>query len=173
MCCNTGECFRVDTDTSNLTDEEVGANQYEVEKADRAELESFNLEGVFALTHANSATQRPIDAVWVRKRKWVDGKLVFKSRLCIRGFLDPQKHCLPTRYSTASRLSQRLLLSISALCGFTVESWDVGTAFLKGFNFGELVEALRKRGIAMPDRAVFLSPPLNVWRHFREMSIVS
>ena len=72
MCVNTGECFRVDSDTANLTEDEVRDNWAAVDAADRAELDSFNAEGVFALVHQHSTTQRA-NAIWVRKSQWVEG----------------------------------------------------------------------------------------------------
>ena len=87
-------------------------------------------------------TYKPIDAIWVRKWKWylVDGKRIrkVKSRLCARGFLDAQAQQLPTGATTATKLSQRLLVSLSVLLGFKLETWDVSGAFLKGFPFPEL-----------------------------------
>ena len=76
---------------------------------------------------------------------------------------------IPSKSSTASRLSQRLLVSVSALLGFILESWDVGAAFLKGFNFRQLEDALKKKGIVIPRRECCLVPPKNVWRHFRSI----
>ena len=83
--------------------------------------------------------------------------------------MDPQKSLVSTRSTTATRLSQRLLLSVSALMGWKIESWDVGVAFLKGFSFKEMEEAFRKKGVKAPRRKVYLSPPHDVWEHFRNM----
>ena len=68
MCTRTGECYRVDSETNLLTDEELAKYWKEVE-ADRKEVESFVVERIFQLCHVKSATQRPMDALWVRKRK--------------------------------------------------------------------------------------------------------
>jgi hypothetical protein len=46
----------------------------------------------------------------------------------------------------------------------------VGTAFLKGFSFEKLMEALRAKGIHSRIRRVFVQPPMNVWRHLRKLS---
>ena len=53
--------------------------------------------------------------------------------------------------------------------GFVIESWDVGVAFLKGFSFKQMEEAFRKKGVKAPRRKVYLSPPHDVWDHFRYM----
>ena len=172
MDCITGECYlreAVASDALSKQDEKTFAK--EMWEADHKELESFVREKVFKKIWHQDATTRPIDAVWVRrwKKDPSTGKYTIKSRLCIRGFLDPQKSLVSTRSTTATRLSQRLLLSISALMGFEIESWDVGVAFLKGFSFKQMEEAFRKRGVKAPRRKVYLSPPDNVWEHFRHM----
>ena len=64
-----GSCYRVDTETDNLTEEEVIRYWREVEIADRKELTSFVTESIFELCHIFSAKVRPMDAVWVRKKK--------------------------------------------------------------------------------------------------------
>ena len=117
----------------------------------------------------------PIDCTWVRKWKWVqlEGKgekiRIVKSRLCARGFLDSQVSKLTTRATTATRLSQRLLVSLGVLFGLSIESWDVTGAFLKGLPFTELTAVLRERGIKAITRHVYIQPPANVWRHLREI----
>ena len=82
-----------------------------------------------------------IDAVWVRRWKYDPklGRKVIKSRLCGRGFLDKQKFDIQRHSSTASRLSQKLVVSV-AQChdDFDLESWDISTAFLQGLTFEEL-----------------------------------
>eukprot|EP00959_Pyramimonas_sp_CCMP1952_P228554 4778300-Pyramimonas_sp.AAC.1 len=79
-------------------------------------------------------------------------KWIVKSRLCARGFLDGQGASLSKRATTATRLSQRLLVSLAAIYDFTIESWDVTGAFLKGLPFKDMYEVLRKRGIKTPER---------------------
>ena len=153
-----------------LTDAEMAANWDKVEAADRKELMSFVTHDVFKLVKKSSLWTDALDAIWVRKRKKMpDGSVVFKSRLCIRGFLDPQRWYLPTRATTASRLSQRLLVSLAALMDWEVESLDVGSAFLQGFDFSTMTRLLRDKGFDTVDRKVFLEPPANVWRHFRSI----
>ena len=66
---------------------------------------------------------------------------------------------LATRSTTASRLSQRLLMSSSAVLGLCPESWDVAAAFLKGLSFDRVREILREQGIKAPERSVVVIPP--------------
>jgi hypothetical protein len=99
-----------------------------------------------------------------------NGELAPKSRLCARGFLDAQKDELPTRSTTATRLSQRLVVSVAATHLFDLASWDVSGAFMKGLSFRQVQEALRRKGIPSPRRIVVIVPPPNVWRHLGEIS---
>ena len=166
----TGRCYRVDKETDILNAKDMAANWAAVEAADRKELQSFITHDVFRLVKKSNLWTEALDAVWVRKRKKMpDGSVVFKSRLCIRGFLDPQRWYLPTRATTASRLSQRLLVSFAALFNWEVESLDVGSAFLQGFDFTTMTRLLRNKGYDTVDRKVVLEPPANVWRHFRTL----
>eukprot|EP00971_Amphidinium_carterae_P282167 5601434-Amphidinium_carterae.1 len=76
---------------------------------------------------------------WVRKWKQVPGAgRKIKCRLCARGFMDAQLPFLSTYGSTASRLSQKMVLSIAATHNFEVFSLDVPKAFLPGFCYSEL-----------------------------------
>ena len=93
-----------------------------------------------------------------------NGELKANSRLCARGFLDPQKEQLPTRSATATRLSQRLVVSTAAAHLFKLASLDVSGAFLKGFTFEKVHQALAKRGVVSPPRKVVIIPPPNTWR---------
>ena len=169
----TGEALKVDKDSDLLTEQEVFDNWDDVEKADREEIIQFVIEKVWRARHVNSLDGSTIDAIWVRKWKYIRDDLgvvvsrKVKSRLCARGYLDSQKTQIAKRSSTATRLSQRLLLALSVLLGWDVESWDASGAFLKGFPFAQVSEELRKRGIKTPRRRVYVHPPSNVWRHLR------
>lgn len=79
--------------------------------------------------------------------------------------MDAQKSTLPTRSTTATRLSQRILISMAAAYGFEVESLDVSGAFLKGLSFHQVRKLLNERGHNCPQRVVIVIPPANVWRH--------
>ena len=84
-------------------------------------------------------------------------------------FLDPQKAELPTRSTTATRLSQRIIVSTAVTHDFELASWDVAGAFLKGFSFEKVRQILQKKGIQCPKRRVVVIPPPNVWRHLSKL----
>ena len=72
---------------------------------------------------------------------------------------------LSTRSTTATRLSQRILVSSASVHDQDLESWDISGAFLKGLSFEKVRELLRARGVRTPIRKVAIVAPANVWRH--------
>ena len=63
-----------------------------------------------------------------------------------------------------------MILSLCVLLGFELESWDISNAFLQGLSFKELQNRAKELKLELKEqRAVYLRPPANVWRHFREM----
>ena len=58
---------------------------------------------------------------------------------------------------------------------FIMESWDVSTAFLRGFNFEIMEKMAADLGINLPElkRKAHIVPPANVWFHLAEMGFVS
>ena len=168
----TGEIYRVDEDTDVLGEDRVLENWPDFEESDKAELKQFVDEKVFQKVKLDELPEDVVlvDATWVRKYKRLSStSLKAKSRLCARGFLDPQKQELPTRSTTATRLSQRLVLSLTATHNFDIRSWDVSGAFLKGFSFAKVKAVLQSKGISSPKRSVVIIPPANVWRHLASM----
>ena len=161
------ETFKVDTDTDNIPESDVYEIWDEVETVDAKEVGQFVDTKCFKRVHLSSVTSDTvvIDAVWVRKYKRKDGKVIVKSRLCARGCFDPHREHLTTRSTTATRLSQRLVLSTAANHEFEGESWDISGAFLKGLTFEKVRKLLRNKGIMSPVRKVIIIPPPNVWRH--------
>jgi len=52
------------------------------------------------------------------------------------------------------------------------ESLDISGAFLQGLGYAELAKAARHLGYQYRvERRVFIDPPENLWRHFRNMNI--
>ena len=163
----TSEVWKVDTEHDDIGEEAALKIWPLVEEADRLEVEQFVQEAAFEKVHRLAITDdMVVIARWARKwKKLADGKKKVKSRLCARGCLDKQKALLTTRSTTATRLSQRLLLSTAAVFDMEVESWDIAGAFLKGLNFNQIRQMLRDMGINSPVRQVIIIPPLNTWRH--------
>ena len=139
-----------------------------MDEADSSEIKQFVDEKALRPIHRLQLTDDmvTIDCKWVRKKKrYPDGSIRIKSRLCARGCFDSQKQQLTTRSTTATRLSQRILVSQAARRKRkkgNMESWDIAGAFLKGFDFKKIREALRKLGVNAPTRQVVVFPPMNV-----------
>ncbi|CAE7218696.1 unnamed protein product [Symbiodinium sp. CCMP2592] len=166
-----GSAFKVDTDTDIISESDVFPIWDKVEEADRKELLQFIETKSFRKVIMNTLSEDTvvIDATWVRKwKRKADGSLVVKSRLCARGCFDPHREHLTTRSTTATRLSQRIVLSTAATHQMDCESFDISGAFLKGFTFEKVRQLLRARGIVSPVRKVVIIPPANVWRHLAQ-----
>ncbi len=57
---------------------------------------------------------------------------------------------LPTRSSTASKLSHRIFMSLTVLLQLIQETWDVGNAFLRGLTFEQLDRLYKSKGLDVP-----------------------
>ena len=133
------EVYRVDQQKDTLTEEDVLRHWPLFETADREELRQFVDQNIFRKVWLGDLEEGTtvVDATWVRKFKGLpNGELAAKSKLCARGFLDPRQE-LPTRSTTATRLSQRLVVSAAATHNFILASLDVCGAFVKGFTLRE------------------------------------
>ncbi|CAE7272753.1 RE1 [Symbiodinium natans] len=170
---NVGNIFRVDATTDNIDESQVAPIWPLVDEADEKEVGQFVNESAFRAVRRDSLGKdcAIIDAIWVRKwKKMPNGRMV-KSRLCARGCHDPWKHELSSRSSTATRLSQRMILT-SASNSRTkfLESWDIAGAFLKGLTYESLWRELKELGMQCVERMIAIVPPRNVWRHLRKLS---
>ena len=174
-CLRSGQIYKVDQETNNIDEDQISADIWqEVDAADLAEVRQFVEEKAFRKIHTSAITADMVvvDARWVRKKKrYPDKSIRIKSRLCARGFLDQQKDLLTTRSTTATRLSQRIIISQAARRRERqLESIDVAGAFLKGFDFKQIQKALKELGIQAPSRTVIILPPLNVFKHLAALS---
>ena len=174
---NTFELFRVDDTTANLTDDELAKYATLVHEADYKELHQFIEHRVFVGVDKSSLPSdcNVVDCVWIRK--WKIKPTLVKSRMCARGCFDKQKDMIDRHSSTASRLSQRMVLSLGMVEGFLygdnidTESLDISCAFLQGLEYKELQKLGKQLGFEQKQvRSVCILPPENVWRHFRKMN---
>ncbi len=170
----TGEAYRVDTESGILTEEDLWWYEAEVIAADRKEVANFMHFKAFKCCRVSDARKRPLSCVWVRRwKRMPDGTFEIKSRLCVRGFLGPRRHQLSRHSSTATRLSEKLVVSNSVNNDFELESWDIGAAFLQGASFENMKNMCKELGIPTPDlnREVWITVPENVWFYLRELGI--
>ena len=159
-----------------LGEEEIFKHWDLVEAADREEARSFIDSDCFKSKHTcDLNSNNIIDGTWVCCWKKIYSSSnqiswIIKSRMCGRGFLDSQKNSVMKHSSTASRLSQRMVASLYATePDMVMETWDISTALLQGLKYEELKRHAKKLGIEVREnREVYLAPPPNLWRHFRE-----
>ncbi len=175
------EIFRVDDSTALLTDDDLARYAQLVREADRRELEAFIDHKVFKVEPISSLSSNAnlVDCVWIRK--WAIKGQKVKSRMCARGCFDRQKYFIDRHSSTATRLSQRLVVSLGLCTGIIysdtgdnldidTESLDISTAFLQGLDYQQLKDQARLLGYEYRQpRDVHVLPPENVWFHFRSM----
>ena len=178
-----GSIFRVDDSTATLSEEEALKYPDLVEEADRKEVEQFVHYRVFQIEIKKSLGKGAniVDCIWIRKWK-VQFKII-KSRICSRGCFGKQKNTIERHSSTATRLSQRIVISLGMVQGMiytfepeddddvSTESLDISGAFLQGLEYTELAENARALGYEVKEpREVFVKPPENIWRHFRSIA---
>ena len=168
--------YKVDEETNTFEDHEITADMWPaVDEADSNEVKQFVDEKALKPIHRLQIKDDMvvIDRKWVRKKKkrYPDKSIRIKSRLCARGYFDAQKSQPTTRSTTATRLSQRILVSQAARTKKTkkslLESWDIAGAFLKGFGFQKIQQNLRKLGVSAPTRQVVVFPSMHAWRHLQ------
>ena len=178
----SGEVFRVDESTATLTEDEALKYPLLVNEGDKKEVEQFVQYKVFKLQRWSELYKgaNVVDCVWIRK--WKVHLKTIKSRMCSRGCFDKQKWSIERHSSTATRLSQRIVISIGQVDGMlftfepenpddvTTESFDIAGAFLQGLEYTELADNARSLGYEVKEpRKVYVQPPENVWRHFRSI----
>ena len=144
-----------------LTTEEVKKHYKLVEAAVRKELKSFVEHKTFKRelrkNCSNICTSR-----WVLRWKEIDGVRSVKARLTIRGFQDTAD--VESYASTASRWSQRLVVSLAVMNKWPVWVSDISTAFLRGMPFKELAKLTNT-----PEREVAFVPPKGWEKYFTEL----
>ena len=79
-----------------------------------------------------------IDTRWVFKWKYVDGKRTIRARLTLRGFKEFGADNQSNFAATATKWSQRLIVSECVLRSWCLASTDISKAFLQGVSYSEI-----------------------------------
>ena len=127
-----GNIFRVDSEADLIGEDDVYGIWPQCEEGDSQEIGQFVDQDAFKPVRRDELGKdcAIIDAIWVRKWKRASTGKIVKSRLCARGCHDSWKHLMSSRPTTATRLSQRLILpSAASVRGKILQSWDVAGAF--------------------------------------------
>eukprot|EP00439_Symbiodinium_sp_Y106_P057262 s2270_g8.t1 len=133
----------IDRSDDLLTKEEQVEHADAVLQAITNELQTWKGFNCFE-RRARSQSPCVIDAKWVLKWKWIKGERCIRARLCLRGFRETGADDQSNYAATASRFSQRLLVSECALRGWTLASSDVPKAFLQGVSYEELAQTTQQ-----------------------------
>ena len=90
----TLDIFRVDDDTSLLTEEDMAQYPHLIDQADHKELKAFIVHKVFKPTLRENlgSGANLVDCVWIRK--WAIKYQLVKSRMCARGCFDKQTYLI-------------------------------------------------------------------------------
>ena len=144
-----------------LSAAEIKANYALVEAAVRKELASFMEHKTFTRA-LKSSCSNICSSRWVLRWKEIDGQRAIKARLTIRGFEDTAD--VSSYASTASRWSQRLIISIAVQQQWPLWVTDISTAFLRGMTFEELAQLTNSQV-----RNVAFTAPKGWERYFSEL----
>ena len=120
-----------------LSTQDVKDNWAAVQAAIAGELNSFVDHSVFKRIPRTEASNI-CSSRWVLRWKLINGTRSIKARLTIRGFQDQQE--VNSYAATASRWSQRLVVSVAVKERWQLWIADVATAFLQSDTFAQLTE---------------------------------
>ena len=125
-----------------------------------------------AIAYLTNIYEDIVDGIWIRK--WKVYGVEVKSRMCSRGCFDKQKHTIDMHSSTATRFSQRLVISTGmngTMSGYNgheyfdapddvdMESLDIQGAFLQGRDYQQLQVQARSLGYEVKKpRQVYVAP---------------
>jgi hypothetical protein len=137
-----------------------------VEEAIRKECAAFQSMGTYELQLREGA-KNVCSSRWVHRFKIIDGVRSVKSRLTIRGFEDLSAGS-ENYAGTATRWSQRVIISVAIQKSWRIFITDVSTAFLRSMTF----EQMAKEKGTQP-REVSFVPPVGSETYFRELKGMS
>ena len=121
-----------------LTNDEILQHPNEVKAAIKAELALWIKYGIMSRT-AWTGARNIVTSRFVYEWKVVDGTKTIRARLVLHGFKDLTKEDTDTYAGTASRTSQRMLVSEAALHpDWVFATTDISKAFLQGMTYKEI-----------------------------------
>ena len=126
-----------------LTPEEIHDNASSVTQAILDELKTWQGYKCFR-RRPRAESPCVIDVRWVYKWKFVKGERKIRARLCLRGFKETGADDQSNFSATASRFSQKTIVSECVLREWTIASSDVPKAFLQGVSYEELSQATQR-----------------------------
>ena len=172
----------VDRKDHNLSPSEISQNWAEVAAAMQKELKTWVEMGCIC-RKARDQARNIIDCRWVLKwkedaevkdasdsMKATVKRWVIRARLCLRGFKDLDAQGLESYAGTASRFTQRILVSEAVIRKWDLCTTDISKAFLQGVTYEELAEAtgepLREVNFFLPSYCYEFLKKLPGWEDF-------
>ena len=171
----------VDRPDAVLTPEEVRTHWPEVVAAMKKELETW-IDLQCICRKPRRQARNIIDVRWVHKRKFdaevrdatstgaSKVRLVIRARLCLRGFKDVDAQGIEKYAGTASRHTQRVLVSEAVVRQWDLVTTDISKAFLQGVTYEELSkltgEPLREVNFDLPPYCLPILKQLKGWEDF-------
>ena len=166
----------------NLSPSEINSNWTEVAAAMQKELKTWVEMGCICRKPRDQA-RNVIDCRWVLKwkedaevkdasdsMKATVKRWVIRARLCLRGFKDLDAKGLESYAGTASRFTQRILVSEAVVRRWDFCTTDISKAFLQGVTYEELAEAtgepLREVNFYLPSYCYEFLRKLPGWEDF-------
>ena len=129
----------IDRSDDVLTSQEIKENAESCYQAMLRELKTWHDLKCFARRRRSEATC-VIDTRWVFKWKIIDGVRSIRARLTLRGFKESGAEGQSNYSATATKWSQRVLVSEAVLRKWNLASTDISKAFLQGITYAELAE---------------------------------
>lgn len=127
----------IDRQDNLMTPEEIKQNAEECYKAMLRELQTWSELKCFQ-RRPRADAPCIIDTRWVFRWKYVDNVRTIRARLTLRGFKETGADEQSNFSATASKWSQRLILSESVQRGWHIASTDISKAFLQGVSYDEI-----------------------------------
>ena len=152
----------IQKDLDVLTAQDIKTHWEAVQEACRSEIQSFKDHGTYEVKRATDCPNT-CSSKWVFRFKEINGKKAVKARLTVRGFEDLARD-MQCFSATASRWTQKVILSVAVQRGWELMMADVATAFLQGMTFQEL-SALQ----GTPVRQVAFRPPKGSEHWFQKL----
>ena len=129
----------IDRSDDVLTPQEIKENAESCYQAMLRELKTWHDLKCFARRKRSEAAC-VIDTRWVFKWKIVDGIRSIRARLTLRGFKESGAEGQSNYSATATKWSQRVLVSEAVLRKWNIASTDISKACLQGITYAELAE---------------------------------
>ena len=127
----------IDRQDDLMTSDEIRQNAEDCYKAMLRELQTW-LELKCFQRRQRASAPCIIDTRWVFRWKYVDGVRTIRARLTLRGFKETGADEQSNFSATASKWSQRLIISEIVQRGWHIASTDISKAFLQGVSYDEI-----------------------------------